>query len=152
MKNKTGFTLLELIIAVIVVGTIAVVAFPRMFSAIEFSRGNEALYAIASIRSSVEQCYLMNGRVFDDCDAGQASGPGGDWSKLGIEDPSLAPNAHFWYHVEGLDQSDLRITAYRSTIDGGDTASRIIMEVDNEDDESSAYIRTTGTGAFLSIK
>ena len=60
--NRKGFTLLELIIVIVIVGVLASLALPRLFSVIEGSRATEALSTIASIRSAMERCYLMNPR------------------------------------------------------------------------------------------
>ena len=72
-KNKSGFTLLEIMIVVIIVGVLAALALPRLFGTIEYSRSTEAFSAFASIRSSMERCYLEH-RDFTGCglEAGDA--------------------------------------------------------------------------------
>ena len=54
LKRKKGFTLLEIIIVVIIVGVLASLALPRLFSTVEYSRSTEALAAIGSMRSAMD--------------------------------------------------------------------------------------------------
>ena len=43
LKRKKGVTLLEIIIVVIIIGVLASLALPRLFSTVEFSRSAEAI-------------------------------------------------------------------------------------------------------------
>ena len=96
-RNNSGFTLLEIIIVIIIIGVLASLALPRLFSTIEFSRSSEALAAITSIRSSMERCRLQNGNDFASC--GDTALPA-DFDDLDINDPATSPNAHFTYQIE----------------------------------------------------
>ena len=88
-----GFTLLEIIIVIIIVGVLASLALPRFFNLIEFSRSTEALTNIGAIRQAMERCYLMNNGKYGPCTK----------SKLDIDDPDTSPNAHFTYDASGGD-------------------------------------------------
>jgi prepilin-type N-terminal cleavage/methylation domain-containing protein len=142
--NK-GFTLLEVIIVIIIIGVLASLALPRLFSVIEFSKSAEALAAIATIRSSVERCYLMNNGSYSDCRAGSTTD--NDWSNstLDIPDPSLAANAQFVYAVLPVDvKKGFAIRAVLKT----DMNSWIFYEVWSTDN----IIRRSGNGVFKAIK
>jgi prepilin-type N-terminal cleavage/methylation domain-containing protein len=82
---KRAFTLLEMIIAIIIIGVLASLALPRMFRVIECSKAVEATSMFASMRTQMERSYLMNdwcdGFVADEgFDAGEFAGPGSTFS------------------------------------------------------------------------
>ncbi|HRZ40214.1 MAG TPA: prepilin-type N-terminal cleavage/methylation domain-containing protein [Candidatus Omnitrophota bacterium] len=110
--RSKGFTLLELIIVIVIVGVLTSLALPRLFKLVETSRIVEAQVQISSIRSALERHYLMTGGY----DRPQGWGQASDWEYLGIEDPDLAPGAHFEYWIS---DSAEYILAKRNTLDGG---------------------------------
>lgn len=59
INNKSGFTLLEIIIVIIIVGVLASLALPKFFQTVEFSKSTEALATIGTLRQSLERCYLQ---------------------------------------------------------------------------------------------
>lgn len=89
-----GFTILELIIVVIIVGLLASLALPRYLLLIEQARIVEAQTNIKFLREAVERCYVMHGGT----DCFECVGPP-PFSKLSIDDPGASPNAHFTYEV-----------------------------------------------------
>ena len=98
-NNKSGFTLLEIIIVIIIVGVLASLALPRLFNTIEFSRTTEALNVIGGLKRSADRCALAN--------EAQLGTPNWNtcltWDELATEDPSnaggLVPGAVFDYAV-----------------------------------------------------
>jgi len=92
--NKNGFTLLEVIIVIIIIGVLAALALPRYQKLLEGSTASEAIGMIGTVRRSIERCFLRHGNYALAC---------GGWDALDIEDPSNAPGSHFNYlaHVRG---------------------------------------------------
>lgn len=93
--KKSGLTLLELVIVIIVIGVLASLALPRLFSVIEGSRAAEAIANIASIRSAFERCYLINNGSYEYCHLNNGG------YTVDIEDPSNSAGAHFSYSATG---------------------------------------------------
>ena len=137
MNKKSGFTLLEIIIVIIIVGVLASLALPRFFSTVEFSRSTEALSAMASVRQALERCYLQQSGTYANCNIGN----------LDVQNPSTAAGAHFKaYAVTNQGAAAYTITATRGTINGGDGASIITVVQD------SNGVTRSGTGVFSGIK
>lgn len=91
--SRNGFTLLEIMIVVIIVGVLASLALPKFGSIIERTRAVEAIETLTRLRGALERCYL-NTRNYTQC----IHGPGNPWVKLtGNEDPGSAVNSHFYY-------------------------------------------------------
>ncbi|MEW5894140.1 MAG: prepilin-type N-terminal cleavage/methylation domain-containing protein [Candidatus Omnitrophota bacterium] len=135
-RNQSGFTLLEIIIVIIIIGVLASLALPRLFSTVEFSRSTEALAAIATIRSSLERCYLQNNGSYSTCVL----------PVLDIEDPATSPNSHFAYSIQSLTRPGYTIVATRTTADGGSATSTITVV------QTSVGVTKSGTDAFKTIK
>lgn len=57
---KKGFTLIEMLVVVLIVGVLAAVAIPQFESAIEKSRTTEALVTAKAIKDAVQRYYQAN--------------------------------------------------------------------------------------------
>lgn len=98
-KHKTGgFTILELIVVIIIVGLLASLALPRYFKMVEASRAQEAINAMGIIRRSLERRFYFS-RTYNSGGAGDETLLSVMVNKLDINDPARSPNAHFNYLV-----------------------------------------------------
>jgi type IV pilus assembly protein PilE len=134
--NKSGFTLLEIIIVIIIVGVLASLALPRFFSTVEFSRSTEALASLTAVRQSLERCYLQRSGNYNGCTL----------ANLDIENPTNSPNAHFTYTIGGQDATSYTITATRNTRDGGSSSSTIALS------QTSSGVGRVGASAFVGLQ
>ncbi len=136
-NNRSGFTLLEVIIVIIIIGVLASLALPRFFSTVEYSRATEAMQSLATVRQSVERCYLMRNSFAAPCNA---------FANLDVEDPGGVPNAHFTYGFTNTANA-YTITATRNTRDGGSTANTVWLMFDG----AAGTVSRGGTGAFGAV-
>jgi prepilin-type N-terminal cleavage/methylation domain-containing protein len=135
LNQKSGFTLLEIIIVIIIVGVLASLALPRFFSTVEFSRSTEALASMSSIRGSIERCYLAQGGIYTGCTMGV----------IDVANPGTSPGANFTYLISPV-AAAYTIFAQRNTLSGGDGTSRIIIT------QTATGVTRSGTGTFVGIK
>ena len=99
MKNK-GFTLLEIIIVIVIIGVLTTLALPKLFTMIEASRATEAMATISSIRMAMQRYCLMNGTCRPPNIAyGLLMDKSQGVNLLGIDFPEDSPGAHFSYQV-----------------------------------------------------
>ena len=132
-NKKNGFTLLEIIIVVIIIGILASLALPRFFKTVEFSRANEALAGLSAIRRAMERCYLFKNQ-YNSCTT---------FADLDVEDPGGLTNAHFSYAISAPTAANFTITATRLSLDGGTTTDTIKIG------DTGTKV---GTGNFSGIK
>ncbi len=138
-ERMAGFTLLELIIVIIIVGVLAAVALPRFFRVIETSRVTEARVSIGAIRQGLERCYLMNNGSYSACNS---------FPKLALEDPGNSPNAHFTYWFPAVGAGNYTVMATRNTREGGSTTTGIQLVCDNATNQCA----WTGFGVYQGIQ
>ena len=95
-NKRSGFTLLEIIIVIIIVGVLASLALPRLFNTIEYSRSTEALNTIGVLKRAADRCDMAveatagTADNYGDCDT---------FAELGVEDPGTAASSTFNYVI-----------------------------------------------------
>jgi prepilin-type N-terminal cleavage/methylation domain-containing protein len=136
LNQKSGFTLLEIIIVIIIVGVLASLALPRFFATVEFSRSTEALQNASVVRQSVERCYLGRAGTYVGCTI----------ATIDVENPSTTPGTHFTYTITGQTTTAYSIIARRNAVNGGDSNSQIYIE------QGPAGVTRSGTGTFIGVR
>lgn len=146
MNNKSGFTLLEIIIVIIIIGVLASLALPRMFAMTANAKAVEALNAFKVIRNGMDMCFMMNNGSYAGTGPANACN---DWARIGVNNPGTEPGSHFTYTVpQGLGVATYNVVA---TLTGAVPASTLTYTM-NRAGAAGAVVVITGTGSFASIR
>ena len=85
-KNQSGFTLIELMIVIAIIGILASVALPAYQTYTKKAKFSEVVLAGSNVKSSVDVCYQTRGNgVLAAC---------ADFSNIGILEVDLIQGAH----------------------------------------------------------
>lgn len=63
IQNKSGFTLIEIIVVLIIVGVLASIALPNIFGNIQKSKSSQALSMMDSYKDVMESCLASNSSI-----------------------------------------------------------------------------------------
>ena len=108
---KQGFTLVELLVVVLIIGILSSVALPQYQKAVKKARGTEALTLMKSFANAMNMYYLENGRYAEAIVSAlhYGGGRGGVVDELNIE----IPNSKDWgFQTENLSNSSVVLAAY----------------------------------------
>ena len=135
MIKREGFTLLELMIVIIIIGILASLALPRFIRTAERSRAAEALAQLGAVRGAMQRYY-----------ASDRSYTGATLTTIDVDNPNdatLYPYRLFSYSLTVTDKDHVTATATRNLTKGGDGSSTITINQDGT---------ISGTGVFAGIK
>ena len=137
-KSTKGFTLIEIIVVIIIVGVLASVALPRFWSVIQYAYAVEGLSMLGVIRKAIIRCGLVTNNITG-CN---------NFAKMDIQDPGTAFGTHFSYiiNITNPATKEFIITATRNSVDGGNAGDLITFTV------TTTGITRSGTGNFSSMK
>ena len=104
MKNKKGFTLLELLVVVMIVGILAAVALPKYQKAIERARVTKALVWLKALAEAQEAHYITNGSYAT------------TWDVFSIDLPKdFVPGGSYYTYETTANRTDGKWVAHFST-------------------------------------
>jgi type IV pilus assembly protein PilE len=116
-SNSKGFTLIELMIVVVIIGILAALAIPRFMAASAKSKTSEAQLILKQIYT-MERTYKQQ---FDTYSA--------NWADIGVEDPNAAVANHRYTYVLAADAVSFTATA-TANLDDDATIDTWIMDED----------------------
>ena len=102
-----GFTMLELLMVVIIIGVLATLAVPQYMGFVEKARATEAVSSMSALRTAQNLYKLENGEY------------SGNINKLAIEVPTSGSLTYWNYNISGASDTGFSITATRTSKKAG---------------------------------
>ena len=122
-KNSLkGFTLLEVLIVVIIIGILATIALPQYIRTLEKARSSEAVANVGSIRASLDRYWYQVGSITTDL------------GQVDIDNPNDVTNKLYTYAVtdDGTTSSIRKYTVTATRTVGTETYTVTWIQTDNE--------------------
>ena len=88
VHRQKGFTLIEIIIVVVILGILAAIALPRLTSSIDNARAAEAFSVSSTVNKAFDRCLAADSGGANIPNAGNVTNCS-TWVLLGITDPSI---------------------------------------------------------------
>lgn len=107
---KRGFTLLEVLIVVIIIGVLVAIALPQYTTTLEKSKSAEAVANVGSLKAALDRYWYQDGSISTTI------------TDLDIDNPNSVTNKLYTYTItdNGTDATtrNYTVTATRTTADG----------------------------------
>ncbi len=73
--HKKGFTLIEIVVVIIIIGVLAAIALPKLSNQVSLAKASEAYGILGSLVHKIMECYTISEDVVNQCNAvGSLSG------------------------------------------------------------------------------
>jgi prepilin-type N-terminal cleavage/methylation domain-containing protein len=99
---RKGFTLLELLIVIIIVGVLATIGFTQYTAVVERARGAEARQVLGQLRSICSGLYMADSDASDCLNTNLGIGPGAGTNIPGPTAGDCRNTHFFWYTSESV--------------------------------------------------
>lgn len=133
IKQNTGFTIVELMVVIIIVGVLASLALPKYFKIVNCGYKVEAVNQISALRKGVESCFYSTNN-YSKCT---------DPTKLMVDNMDKINNGKFYYIITSLNKDSFEIHAIFKKNNNEENEVIFIQDKNN--------IKITGEGIFKNL-
>ncbi len=141
MHRKNGFTLIELMIVVAIVGILAAIALPMYGDYIRRARAAEAVSRLAESRVRMEQFFQDRRTYENSCEAGTIAPKPEDTKSFTLACPSRTATG---YTITATGHGNMAGFTYTLTVGGGETRSTTITGVPGWTGSTSCWVVQKG--------